>query len=183
MPEEYHNKLLGGIILTGGGSNMPNIKRAFTEQTKIQKVRIAGSVIQNVTSSDNEVNAHNGTMNTAIGLLAKGDMNCAGSPIKNKGDLFGEESATTSTTPDTHKPPRKPGEIGPGVVMTEAEKLKIEEERLRKQREVEEERLRIEAERRLQEEQRQKKGSIWKKSLKSITDFGKKLISEEEDER
>lgn len=183
VPEEYHNKLLGGIVLTGGGSNMPNIKKAFSEQTHIQKVRIAGSVTQNVTSSDNEVNAQNGTMNTAIGLLAKGDMNCAGSPIKNKGDLFGEESTTTSTTPDTHKPPRKPGEIGPGVVMTEAEKQKIEEERLRKQREAEAERQRIEDEYRRQEEQRQKKNSFWKKSMNSFKEFGKKLISEEEDER
>ena len=162
---------------------MPNIKKAFSEQTHIQKVRIAGSVTQNVTSSDNEVNAQNGTMNTAIGLLAKGDMNCAGSPIKNKGDLFGEESTTTSTTPDTHKPPRKPGEIGPGVVMTEAEKQKIEEERLRKQREAEAERQRIEDEYRRQEEQRQKKNSFWKKSMNSFKEFGKKLISEEEDER
>ena len=182
VSQDYKNKLLGGIILTGGGSNMPNIKKAFTEITHIQKIRIAGSVNQIVTSSDSEVNAHNGMMNTAIGLLAKGDMNCAGSPIKNKSDLFGDESGTTITTPDTHKPPRKPGEISPGVVMTEAEKQKIEEERLRKQREAEQEQLRLEEEARRLEKPKKKHG-IWQRSMSSLKDFGKKLISEEEDER
>ena len=162
---------------------MPNIKKAFTEVTGIKKIRIAGSVNQNVTSTDSEINAKNGMMNTAIGLLAKGDMNCAGSPIKNKSDLFGEESGTTVTTPDTHKPPRKPGEISPGVVMTEAEKQKIEEERLRKQREEEKIRIMQEEEIRRQEMLKNKKNGFGKKFISSIKDFGKKLISEEEDER
>ncbi len=183
VPQEYKNKLLGGIILTGGGSNMPNIKKAFTEVTGIKKIRIAGSVNQNVTSTDSEINAKNGMMNTAIGLLAKGDMNCAGSPIKNKSDLFGDDSGTTVTTPDTHKPPRKPGEISPGVVMTEAEKQKIEEERLRKQREEERIRIMQEDEMRRQEMLKNKKNGFGKKFISSIKDFGKKLISEEEDER
>ena len=129
--QEYNDKLLGGIILTGGGSNMKNIKKAFSNITKIQKVRIANTVIQNVTSTDKDINARNGTMNTIIGLLARGDMNCAGSAINPGGDLFSTTSttSTTNTTTDIHSKPRKPSEIGgSGVVMTEAEKKRIEEE-------------------------------------------------------
>ena len=35
VPEEYCDKLLGGIILTGGGSNMKNIEKAFMNYTHI----------------------------------------------------------------------------------------------------------------------------------------------------
>ena len=41
IPTEYKDKLLGGIILTGGGSKMKDIKKAFTAVTGIQKIRIA----------------------------------------------------------------------------------------------------------------------------------------------
>ena len=39
IPDEYSEKLLGGIILTGGGSNMNNIERAFRLYTHIEKIR------------------------------------------------------------------------------------------------------------------------------------------------
>ena len=41
IPAEYYDKLLGGIILTGGGSNMTNIEHAFAKYTHIDKVRVA----------------------------------------------------------------------------------------------------------------------------------------------
>ena len=60
VPSEYKNKLMGGIVLTGGGSNMKKIKEAFTNITEVGKIRIANTVTQNVTSTDKDVNAHNG---------------------------------------------------------------------------------------------------------------------------
>ena len=100
VPPEYNNKLLGGIILTGGGSKMKEIKKAFTAITGIQKIRIAGTVNQKVSSTDKGINAHDGTMNTALGLLAKGDMNCSGSVIKTTLDLFDTEEDTSIPTRD-----------------------------------------------------------------------------------
>ena len=185
VPKEYSSKLLGGIILTGGGSNMNNIKRAFAEKTHQTKIRIAGTVIQNVTSTDKDVNAHNGTMCTAIGLLAKGDMNCAGQPINQKTDLFGGNNpAGGTTTVDTNRPPRKIVDLETGTVMTEREKQQIEDERRRKE---EAEAARIaqikyeEEQRRKEEERKKKKNKGVNKMWNTLKDFGNKLISDEEE--
>ena len=86
IPVEFSDKLLGGIILTGGGSNMPEIDKVFKTHTHIDKVRIAKFVSQTVNSKDPKITNHDGTMNTVLGLLAKGDMNCAGDEIGT--DLF-----------------------------------------------------------------------------------------------
>ena len=174
VPNEYVDKLLGGIILTGGGSNLKNIERAFRNHTRVEKIRIAKTVTQPVSSPISELNTPNATMNTVLGLLAKGELNCAGDEIRN--DLF---------APDEQKPtvvnePQRQQTTGRGVVQTEAEKLKAEEEaRLRK--EEEEERLRKEAEeeaRRLEEERRQNAPA--KKFMRSIRKFIDALTGEED---
>ena len=103
VPSKYNEKLMGGIILTGGGSKMKEIKRAFTEITGIKRVRIADTIQQKVISTDKDINAHDGMMNTALGLLAKGDMNCAGPIIKPVQDLFDTSERTISQTADMAK--------------------------------------------------------------------------------
>ena len=72
IPSEYYDKLLGGIILTGGGSNMKNIEKAFINHTHVEKIRIAKFVTQTILSNNEWIKAHNGDMNTVLGLLAKG---------------------------------------------------------------------------------------------------------------
>ena len=121
VPSEYADKLLGGIILTGGGSNIPNLERAVRNHTHIEKIRIAKFVTQTINSNDPKITDHNGMMNTVLSLLAKGDMNCAGSEIK--ADLFGTgEPRPTTTTGTLHTPPRTPNATsGTGVVLTAAE--------------------------------------------------------------
>lgn len=156
IPSEYYDKLLGGIILTGGGSNMKNIEKAFVNHTRIDKIRTAKFVTQTITSTNSDINAKNGMMNTVLGLLAKGDINCAGEEM-DPDDLFSgtRPSAMPAGEPRT-KTPRKPAETPAGVVLTEAEKLAAEEEARRKREEEEriarekeeEERRRIEEERR-----------------------------------
>lgn len=37
VPVEYSDKLMGGIILTGGGSNMPEIDKVFKTHTHIER--------------------------------------------------------------------------------------------------------------------------------------------------
>ena len=132
VPSEYADRLLGGIILTGGGSNMRNIETAFRNHTHIEKIRIAKFVTQAITAKDPLITAKDGTMNTVLGILAKGNMNCAGDEIDPNADLFAESKpATTTTTADIHREPRKVNEIQSGVVLTEAEKQKAEEEKRR----------------------------------------------------
>ena len=126
VPSEYTNKLLSGIILTGGGSKMKEIKKAFTAVTGIQRIRIAGSVNQKVTSSDKVINAHDGTMNTALGLLAKGDMNCSGPAVKPTPSLFEIDERASSPAADKNV---KPGETGSGRVESPDEKQRREKKR------------------------------------------------------
>ena len=179
VPDEYKDKLMGGIVLTGGGSNMKKIKEAFSNITKVGKVRIATTVTHNVTSSDKDVNAHNGMMNTALGLLAKGDLNCAGQAIT-KNDLFSEPTPNTSAPADNGKPFRNPGETKPGVVMTAKEKEALEEDRRRKQAEAQREAdLLREEELRQQREKKNDGKNFFDRFKKSSKEFISKLISEE----
>ena len=75
VPEELTDKLVAGIILTGGASNMKNIDEAFRNHTHIAKVRIAKNVTFKVHSSSTDVTASNGMMNTILSILAKGEIN------------------------------------------------------------------------------------------------------------
>lgn len=107
VPAEYVSKLLGGIILTGGGSNMKNIELAFKKYTHMDKIRKARFVKLAIKSNIDDINKkHDITLNTIISLLAKGDMNCAGGPIVHQPstgtDLFGQTTTTTTTHPTTN---------------------------------------------------------------------------------
>ncbi len=106
VPAEYVSKLLGGIILTGGGSNMKNIELAFKKYTHMDKIRKARFVNLAIKSNIADINKHDTTLNTIISLLAKGDMNCAGGPIVHQPptgtDLFGQTTTTTTTHQTTN---------------------------------------------------------------------------------
>ena len=132
---EYKDKLMGGIILTGGGSNMKGMKKAFSAITGIQKIRIAGTVKQKVTSNDKDINAQDGMMNTALGLLAKGDMNCSGAAINPTTNLFDTHAQTNSMTTDTQRTTNsKPCETG--RVESPDEKLLREKTRHREDKPI-----------------------------------------------
>lgn len=181
VPAEYADNLLGGIILTGGGSNLKNIEIAFRNHTHIDKIRIAKFVTLTINSTNDAINAHDGTMNTVLGILAKGDMNCAGPEINS--DLFtgAPEAKTTATTDELHQKARTLNETtGSGVVRTEAEKQKAEaEERRRKDEELEAEREALRAEEaRLAKERRE--NSISHKIFRELKNFFGKMISEDE---
>jgi len=176
---DYDNNLLGGIILTGGGSNMKNIEKAFTKICKIDKIRIAKFVTQSITSSNSDVNAKNGTMNTVLGLLAKGDMNCAGGEVDPNGDLFGtNKPKQASPVPD--RPPRQAPDLKPGVIRTEAEMQEADEEARRKREAEEEAARKEEEERRKREAEEKRQNSPLNKLLKGLKKFGRTIIEEEE---
>ena len=117
-------------------------------------------------------------MNTVLGLLAKGDLNCAGNEIDPNGDLFGTKKEQV-VHPTTDRPARQVGDIPAGVVRTPSEIQKAEEERRRQQEE--EERIRQEEEqKRLEEEERiRKENSKWNKFKKGAAKFIKGIVEEE----
>ncbi len=188
VPEEYCDKLLGGIILTGGGSNMKNIEKAFQNYTHIDKIRIAKFVTLAIVSSIPEVNAHDGMMNTVLGLLAKGDINCAGAELSMNGDLFGSQNQRPQSETVEQRRARQASETPQGVVRTAEEIRRAEEEAQRKKEEEErkkEEELRIarekeEEEARERERIRQENSPI-RKMGRWLKDFGKKIVEDDDE--
>ena len=175
---EYKNNLLGGLILTGGGSNMKNIEKAFGNYTRIEKIRVAKFVNHTITSTDPNINAKNGTMNTVLGLLAKGDINCAGDEVDANRNLFDPVKPHPIGT-ETRTKARTATETPTGVVRTEAEKQQAEEEARRKREEEERlEREKAEEEaRRIAEEK--KKNSPLNKGLRWFKKMAEKLTEPE----
>jgi cell division protein FtsA len=180
IPSEYYDKLLGGLIITGGGSNMSNIEQAFMNHTHVDKIRTAKFVTHTINATQEDIKAKDGKMNTVLGLLAKGDMNCAGNAVSD--DLFSNQSNSTgqSSQVTPNRQARQASEIPAGVIRTEAEKQKAEEERRRQQEE--EDRARQEEERIKQEEEARirKENSPWNKLKKGILKFGKSIVEEED---
>jgi cell division protein FtsA len=185
IPSDYYDKLLAGIILTGGGSNMKNIEQAFANHTHVDKIRIAKFVTHTVTSNNEDIKAHDGKMNTVLGLLAKGDINCAGNTIDPNGDLFAPQKKEPAggiagdMQSQTTIRARQASEIPAGVVRTEAEKQKAEEERRRQLEEEERQRLEEEEAERKRIAKEKRENSIWNKFLKKAKKFGEDIVSEE----
>ena len=151
---------------------MKNIEVAFRNITHMDKIRIAKFVHQTINSNSPSITAQDGTMNTVLAILAKGDMNCAGDELSN--DLFNNNVDTRSNA--TVLPADTPRT---GVVMTEAEKKAKEEEEARKKKEAEEEeKRRKEEEARLEKERRE--NSPAHKMFRGIKNFLKKVTEEEE---
>jgi cell division protein FtsA len=116
-------------------------------------------------------------MNTVLGLLAKGDINCVGQVYDPNGDLFAPQKPLETAE---QRRARQATEIPAGVIRTQEEIRRAEEEaRLKKE---EEERIRREqAEAEERERQRIKKeNSFWNKAFKGLKEFGKKMVEEEE---
>ena len=181
IPEEYCDKLLGGVILTGGGANLKNIEKAFQNYTHIDKIRIAKFVTQTITSSIADINAHDGMMNTVLGLLAKGDINCAGSDLDYNNDLFA--SQRPQVTPETleQRRARQASETPAGVVRT-ADEIRRAEEEARQKKEEEERVAREKAEEEAREQERiRKENSTWNKLGRWLKRAANEIVKEEDE--
>ena len=177
IPSEYYDKLLGGIILTGGGSNMKDIEKAFMNHTHVDKIRIAKFVTHTINSNNEDIKAHDGKMNTLLGLLAKGDINCAGDEVNN--DLFSNQKKEIPHPTNDQRQARQASEIPAGVIRTEAEKQKAEEEKRRQEEEAERLRLEEEEKERQRIKQEKRENSFWNKFMKKAKEIGKDIVSEE----
>lgn len=180
IPAEYADKLICGIVLTGGGSNMKNIETAFRNATNMEKVRVAKTTAININSKDSVRGiAEDGTMNTILSLVAKGTMNCAGREFSNT--LFGDDLNTTTTTTTTQTTTATSTATNLDAAAMAAQRAeaarKAEEERKRLE---EEERKRQEEEQKHQEESK-KKRPWYKKITDSLSNFGKSLVEPEND--
>ena len=146
----YEDKLLSGIIFTGGGANLTNLEEAFRKRSKVEKVKTTKFVHSSI-HGFNDVLKKDCMQNTLLGLLAAGNENCCLQEMK--------PAVTTTATPTQ-----------PVDMFGDDEALKEQEAAARAakaQREKEEkerrERERKEKERKEKEEKKKKKkeGPSW----------------------
>lgn len=89
----YSDMLLAGIVLTGGGSRMKNITKAFVNNTKIDKVRMANKVNQMIvkTSNASGIAIDNSQTNTIVSLLLAGTESCGGDAFDGNLNIFDQQ--------------------------------------------------------------------------------------------
>ena len=177
IPAEYADKLICGIVLTGGGSNMKNIETAFRNATNMEKVRVAKTTAININSKDSVRGiAEDGTMNTILSLVAKGTMNCAGREFSNT--LFGDDLNTTTTTQTTTATSTAANLDAAAMAAQRAEAARKAEEERKRQEEAE---IKGQEEEQMHHEEGKKKRPWYKKITDSLSNFGKSLVEPEND--
>ncbi|MEG1563936.1 MAG: cell division protein FtsA [Bacteroides sp.] len=71
----FDDKLLAGVIITGGTSNLKNLEELLCKRCNIEKIRTARTIRNAIHISD-KWNKKDGTQNTLFGLLFEGNDNC-----------------------------------------------------------------------------------------------------------
>lgn len=131
----YEDKLLAGIVFTGGASNLRHIENAMLKLSKMKKIRTA-SFVQDTIRGYHEEIKKDGTQNTLLALLLAGKENCC--------------------QPEEPKIPHiEPGK--PVDMFQDDEVLKEQEKENRRKKEEEEKRRKEEEKRRKDEEKKKKK--------------------------
>jgi cell division protein FtsA len=90
---DYSEKLLAGLVITGGGSGMKNIVRAFVKNTNIEKVRVAAKVNQTVVKTSNapSIALDSPRATTIVSLLLAGTEPCGGESFDRMPDIFDQQ--------------------------------------------------------------------------------------------
>lgn len=109
----FADKLLSGIIITGGGSNLKNMEGFLREKKSMKKIRVAETIRNEVKSASINI-PEDGTQNTILGLLAAGKENCYAPPVKSAADAV--------------NPPSPSGDLFSSAEELEATRKKKEEE-------------------------------------------------------
>ena len=71
----YEDKLLQGVVFTGGACKLPGLEDAFKKVSHIEKIRKALSAQQRLEGTTASINK-DGNTNALIGLLCMGNENC-----------------------------------------------------------------------------------------------------------
>lgn len=154
----FEDKLLSGIVITGGGANLRNIDKLLQQKSKIDKIRIARLPHVEVRGTSDIV-VKNGAQNTLIGLVAAGTENCY-QPAPQE-----EVKAEENVAP-------KP------LFADDTELLRQEEEaKAAKKKREEEEKRKKEEEKRKKQEEKRNRPSWFKDAVDKIT---KEIFSDED---
>ncbi|MBQ9260836.1 MAG: cell division protein FtsA, partial [Prevotella sp.] len=94
-------------------------------------------------------------------------------------DLFSSQKKEIPHPTNDQRQARQISEIPAGVIRTEAEKQKAEEEKRRQEEEAERLRLEEEEKERQRIKQEKRENSFWNKFMKKAKEIGKDIVSEE----
>lgn len=90
--EPYKDKLLSGILLTGGASKAKNLTTAIKECTHFDKqIRLTKGLPVDITLAPNVHITEDSNLYTLMALLLKGDQNCTGETPSAPQDFFTED--------------------------------------------------------------------------------------------
>ena len=94
---QYAGQLLGGIIITGGGSCVKNMEKACMKTLKMEKVRTAHKVIPQLIKNSVITNLalENNMSNTIVSLLLSGNESCVGDNLREP-DMFARKEVEDS---------------------------------------------------------------------------------------
>lgn len=165
------SQLIGGLIVTGGAANIRNIDKAFTRDTKFEKIRFVRSIRIPLRTPDYPGLNNDGDCNAAIALIDKGEINCCGGTL-GQPDLFDEPKYT--------EPEPSAEELAAAEAKKKAEEAEAQrkaEEEARIKAEIEER----ERERKEREEAKKKRRNKWKNSWKRMSNFFGNLVKEDSD--
>jgi cell division protein FtsA len=90
----YADKLLAGIIITGGGANMKDMDKAFVASMKIDKIRIAKGITPSaiINGTQTGLQPDNAMNNTLLSLLLAGNSNCSGEEFNGMPTIFDQQA-------------------------------------------------------------------------------------------
>ena len=171
----YEDKLLAGIILTGGAANLKNLDETLRKRSKIEKIRMA-KLPRNTVHASKNILKKDGSQNTLFGLLFEGNQNCC----------LTETAPQAAPAPSVSKP--EP-EVHKTVDMFEddqelkeqariARLKKEEEEREAKLAAKEAEKLRKQKEKEEKERRKREAGPSWiQRKIDSLT---KEIFSDDD---
>lgn len=165
------SQLIGGLIVTGGAANIRNIDKAFTRDTKFEKIRFVRSIRIPLRTPDYPGLNNDGDCNAAIALIDKGEINCCGGDL-GQPDLFDD--------PKDAEPEPSAEELAAAEAKKKAEEAEAQrkaEEEARIKAEIEER----ERERKEREEAKKKRRNKWKNSWKRMSNFFGNLVKEDSD--
>lgn len=188
----YVDKLLSGMVVTGGGAAMRGLEQLAIKKTGLSKYRFASYVVTPVESTTPEMLARNGRQCTVLGLLSAARENCR--EIEISGGLFAGdgESASPQSTPQDEKlaealiaqqllEAQKEAEAARlAQEAADAEKERqIREENMRREKEQLEQQRLQEKERRDREKREKFRNSFLGKMSERIARFGNDILNGE----
>lgn len=149
----YRDKLIAGMVITGGGANLKNMDRAIMNRMGLDKVRFARIVnIPFETEHEDQI-IKDGTANAMISLLNKGTQTCVRSKVV--------QEEVVEPEPEEEEQIIMSDDV---VVDTDKDTQKEEEEKKEKEE---------------KETKRKSKPGFFSKFFKTISDLSHKMVDEE----